>query len=446
MTELYATANDLGYSSMKTSIYNINKLKNVKDKPSELIATFINNFEKMPSIIVTQRPQDYNKPMVFDNTQQQNEYFNDLQQHLDVTITSPAVKKQGRFLIGTRAIKSGLNTRGFDVNDYTGKSESDLSVILTLSRIAAEVVKDAYNEKKDLTKILPASVIMTTNLPIIEGKKPHINDMYKQRYMSGKHLVTLHNFAQPITVELNFADVYVGLEGEMAQFAITNATSSLKDSIFNDFVTTYPEFKDAFDNDDTNDLDKKGHPADKLTNLENVLGIDIGEGTTDFEVIANGRANPTASLSMSTGYGNVLEDAVGVLQSEQMNIPNRSALNAFLNEKVTFPPKKARQNHAKEVTYDQLNQFVDMIIDKTSEVMRHAGTDIELVYVYGGGSIPLKSQTDMREQLVNKLKGFAGGYDIPVVWIDKQHAQIMNLLGLTMYLRYLTTTYFQNQQ
>lgn len=419
MTETYAIANDLGYSSMKMSIANLNNLDS-----KNLLKQFVNNRQTMPSAIVSQRPQDYTKPVTFDTAKDQDDYFHHLEDHLDITITSPAVKEQGRFLIGNRAVKSGLRTRGYDVNDYTGKAESDLSVIFTLSRIAAEVIKDAYQHQQKLDEILPANVIMTTNLPIVEGKKPHVNEEYQQRYLNGKHLVTLHNFAQPITVELNFIDVYVGLEGEMAQFAITNATQKLKNQIINDFIQTYPKLKDQVN-------------ADTLVKLENVLGIDIGEGTTDFEVIANGKANPTASLSMSTGYGNVLEDAVSVLQTEQMNIPNRTALNDFLSEKVTFPPKKARQNHAREVTYNQLNQFVDLIIDKTSEVMRHAGTDIELVYVYGGGSIPLGTETDMRTRLANKLKGFAGGYDIPVVWISADFAQIMNLLGLTLYLIYL---------
>lgn len=415
-TKLYAVANDLGYSTMKLAIKNA-------DIPAPN-HNYFNTEEIYPSVIAIQRPQNYNKPVVFNTEAEQDDYFANLQNHLDVTITSPTVDLQGRFLVGPRAIESGLPRRNFNVNDFSGKAESDLSVILTLSRLASQVVTDAYANHEDLTQILSANIIMTTNLPIKEGKKPGTVDAYAQRYLKGKHLVTLHNFDNPVTVELKFIDVYVGLEGEMGQFEIANAPKDLQEAIIQDFNESYPTYKDEV-------------TAKDLIQSKNVLGIDIGEGTTDFTVIANGQANATASLSMSTGYGNVLEDAVGVLQSQSMNIPDRSALRHFLAEPAGLPMKKRRQDHAKEVVYDQLGQFVDEILDKTSEVMRHAGTDIEMVFVSGGGSIPLLKETDLRQRLVDELKGFAGGYDIPVIWITPDYAQIMNLSGLETYLKYM---------
>ena len=418
-SKLYLVANDLGYSSMKIAIKNA-------DIPAPK-GRYFNHEEIFPSTIAIQRQQNYSKPVTFDTDAQQDDYFTNLQNHLDLTITSPAVQLNGRFLVGPRAITSGLPRREFDVNDFGGKAESDLSLILTLSRLASQVVSDAYQNHEDLTQILSANIIMTTNLPIKEAKTKGVIEKYRDRYLNGKHIVNILNFDQPITVELRFIDVYVGLEGEMGQFEIANAPQPLREDIINDFIHSYPDLKDSI-------------TADDFIKLKDVLGIDIGEGTTDFTVIAGGHANATASLSMSTGYGNVLEDAAGRLQNESMNIPDRSALRHFLEKPAIMPMQKARKKHAQEVVYDQLDQFVAEIIDKTSEVMRHAGTDIEMVFVSGGGSIPLLKETNMREQLVNKLKNFSGGFDIPVVWISPDYAQILNLSGLKSYLKYFGKT------
>lgn len=56
---------------------------------------------------------------------------------------------------------------------------------------------------------------------------------------------------------------------------------------------------------------------------------------------------------------------------------------------------------------------------------------MNLVFVYGGGSIPL-AETSLLEELSNKLKLFKGGSEVPVIWIPTEYAQIMNLGGLSI--------------
>ena len=58
--------------------------------------------------------------------------------------------------------------RAFDVNDFTGKSETDLAIILTLSLIAGKKVKEAYEAGQDLKETLKVKVNMATALPISE--------------------------------------------------------------------------------------------------------------------------------------------------------------------------------------------------------------------------------------------------------------------------------------
>lgn len=56
-----------------------------------------------PSAIVLQRKQDLFDPIKFDNEDQEDDYMNDLIDHMDVTISSNAVKTPGRFLVGAAA-------------------------------------------------------------------------------------------------------------------------------------------------------------------------------------------------------------------------------------------------------------------------------------------------------------------------------------------------------
>lgn len=67
---------------------------------------------------------------------------------------------------------------------------------------------------------------------------------------------------------------------------------------------------------------------------------------------------------------------------------------------------------------------------EVSRSVRKAGATIEVVYVHGGGSIPMKDQTMLRTKLEDKLKDFNGGQVVPVIWIPKEKAQTLNRDGL----------------
>ena len=57
-----------------------------------------------------------------------------------------------------------------------------------------------------------------------------------------------------------------------------------------------------------------------------------------------------------------------------------------------------------EIVFDQLEPFADQIVQSLSKVMRLAGAKTELIFVYGGGSIPMRQQSHLREKLVEKLR------------------------------------------
>lgn len=396
-------ANDLGYGSVKAKV-NDTKIH-------------------FPSVLALQREQDIAKPVEFDSEKEKLSYLSDMINHMDVTVSSSAVKTQGRFLLGTAAIKSSLPMRAFDVNDFTGKSDNDLSIILTLGMIAAQRVALAVENDEDLSEQLNTEVNMTTALPVSEGKKNGIVDSYINKYINSKHTVVFHNLKDPITVSLTFNKVYVALEGEVAQLYIQNSDIKLKGLIKKDFSKNYPELATEIEVTD-------------LVKIKNLLGIDIGEGTTDLVVIKDGKANAVSSTSLPTGYGNALQDAIDVLQTQNMNFEARSQLQDYLSQDVS-PLAKRMQNKVRQTVFEQLAPFADKIVEAASKTMRKAGANVEVLYVYGGGSIPMLEQTELRQKLAQKMKDFSGGIDVPVIWIDKSYAQILNEKGLELVLNVL---------
>lgn len=396
-------ANDLGYGSVKAKV-NDTKIH-------------------FPSVLALQREQDIAKPVEFDSEKEKLSYLSDMINHMDVTVSSSAVKTQGRFLLGTAAFKSSLPMRAFDVNDFTGKSDNDLSIILTLGMIAAQRVALAVENGEDLSEQLNAEVNMTTALPVSEGKKNGIVDSYINKYVNSKHTVVFHNLKDPITVSLTFNKVYVALEGEVAQLYIQNSDIKLKGLIKKDFAKNYPELATEIEVTD-------------LVKIRNLLGIDIGEGTTDLVVIKDGKANAVSSTSLPNGYGNALQDAIDVLQTQNMNFEARSQLQDYLSQDVS-PLAKRMQNKVRQTVFEQLAPFADKIVEAASKTMRKAGANVEVLYVYGGGSIPMLEQTELRQKLAQKMKDFSGGIDVPVIWIDKSYAQILNEKGLELVLNVL---------
>ncbi|MYZ80974.1 ParM/StbA family protein [Ligilactobacillus salivarius] len=396
-------ANDLGYSSVKAKV-NDTKIH-------------------FPSVLALQREQDIAKPVEFDSEKEKLSYLSDMINHMDVTVSSSAVKTQGRFLLGNAAVKSSLPMRAFDVNDFTGKSDNDLSIILTLGMIAAQRVALAVENGEDLSEQLNAEVNMTTALPVSEGKKNGIVDSYINKYVNSKHTVVFHNLKDPITVSLTFNKVYVALEGEVAQLYIQNSDIKLKGLIKKDFAKNYPELATEIEVTD-------------LVKIRNLLGIDIGEGTTDLVVIKDGKANAVSSTSLPNGYGNALQDAIDVLQTQNMNFEARSQLQDYLSQDVS-PLAKRMQNKVRQTVFEQLAPFADKIVEAASKTMRKAGANVEVLYVYGGGSIPMLEQTELRQKLAQKMKDFSGGIDVPVIWIDKSYAQILNEKGLELVLNVL---------
>lgn len=390
------------------------------DAGNDSMKTYLDGeYFKMPSVIAFKGPQDSTAPITFESERDKESYMNDFLNHMDVSISSNAVSENRRFLVGSNAAASGLPLTSFDLNDLSGKSDVDLTALLTLSLIAGNRVKKAYKKGEGLNDPLKVNVNMTTALPILEGKQPGKIDKYRDRYLNATHVVTFHNFKDPIVVQIKFNHVYVGLEGEMAQLMISNnINKQLGQFIISQLKKRYPKLANSL----TPEI------LEKL--IQNVLGIDIGGGTTEWTAIVNGTTNLNVSTSLMQGFDNVLEKARLYLQTKSLNFENISQVQEYLSSDTDdfFSNNK---EVVKQAISDNAIPFNEQIVKQTSSVVRQIGSQLNLVFVYGGGSISL-ADTALLDDLSNKLKLFKGGAEVPVIWIPKPYAQVMNLGGLSI--------------
>ena len=364
-----------------------------------------------------------NEKVTFMNKAEEENYMKRFFDHLEATVTSSSVQTRGHFLVGQAAINNGAIPRRFDINNYSLKSKDDLSLILNLVLLAAKRVQDAYFNHED-TAQLKMNVFLATALPIREGKQAGVIKSYHDKYTANDHVVTFDNFKNPITVTLHFAKVIVGLEGQAAQLALANSEK------------VYPKLAEKLMADFKAHNNLPGITISNIVNANNILGIDIGGKTVDLPVFTNSEANINVSDSSLRGYDSVLQKAITDLQNHQRNFDNIGQLENYLAEGPNkFDPASYQQ--VREIVRNNSQDLVRSILDSVSKIMREAHLNPDLVFVYGGGSIPLNRDTSLRLQLSKKLSSFNGNNSTPIIWVDKDFAQKLNKLGLELYLRLL---------
>lgn len=402
--DLMLVVNDLGYGFIKSEI-NDEKIK-------------------IPSVIA--KKQTYMAP---NPDEISDEYMKDFLNRMDVSVNSASVERAGRFLVGEAASKGASRTQTFNIFSGQGKSDDDLSVILTLSVIAGERVKKAYENGEDLTRPLTANVIMATELPIAEGRNAKKSKDYEDKYLGHKHVVTFNNFADPITVTVNFLMVHSYLEGETASLALANAAhglkgfpvlDDLKKEVMEDYRKHYPERS-------------KKYGVEEVLEAQNVFVLDIGERTSDMVTTTDGGANPEASDSVSLGYGTALESARKEARIKGLgNFRSRYDMKNFLSRKLVGPSAE-KQTAIQELVDEQLQNLSDGILDAASDILSLTANSTDAVYVLGGGSIPMAESSHLREDLEGLLTSLNA--KAPIIWVGKKNAQWVNEIGLKLALK-----------
>lgn len=409
-------SNDTGNSTCKVSFEN---------KKGGFDRTII------PSVIAKKGTSDNLEPVNYVGSELKS-YVKNILKYLDVSIDSSTLNDNDRYLVGDAAVTSGMKKTNFDVNDPKGKSVQDLTVILNLALIAGRALQDAFDANKELPTHIEVNANLVTALPIAEGKEPNRLKTYRNRYLSDdSHTVLIKNFKTTISVSIHFNNVLVPLEGETPEYAIQHSLDldpKLAETIQKDFDNNYPNFKDQVS---VEQLLKPNVP---------VLNLDLGEGTVDFSVFdSKGEINVNASSSLKEGYGNYIELAIDDLARRGETFSSRESLNEFMEQKDSIFNKQ-RKELVQSAIDERMKQFTDSIATELKKVLKSVDGSIGMIYVYGGGAIPLAKQ--LRTKIDETTTKFVSVPPV-TIFINKKYSRILNEIGLEMILN---SVFLQNRE
>ncbi len=351
-------------------------------------------------------------------------FTDDIINRMDLSFVSPTVSDTLRRTFGQSALTSGMPLEQFDVHSPVSKASVDISGVLVLGLIAAEVFNYVYETEAEfpMGDKIKAEVNLATALPIEEYRQYHRE--YASKYLNNgdTHTVTFHNFERPVAVEIVINEVHIANEGEAAQYGLMFADDDFLKVIEKSVDDSYPE--------GTFDI-----AGEDYISAQNTLGIDIGEGTIDFAVFTDGRFNPTASSTMSQGYGNVLENTLDTLQREGTPYKSRKQLSELIYaERNAF--NRGRIERIEEVNQAHVEQFASIVADEVSKVFNRVGGFVDVIFVYGGGAGPLEralfKRINDRIEQSNLMQGA-----LPIVYLDSGYSRYLNLHGLVKLAEYL---------
>lgn len=345
------------------------------------------------------------------------EELDDVFNNLDVSFTTPMIPDGYRRLFGNRGLSAGNGSfEEFDVVGNRSKAQQPLSKILVLGSIAGKVLRDYVfknNTLPNATDVLSIEVVCALALPITEYMMHRTS--YAQEFTNNVHTVTVHNFETPVTCKIAFKSVQVIAEGASAQYAINARGIKLIEHMMKD-VSRFG-------------IDFQGITAQDFLNARNTIGVDIGEGTVNFPVFTNGKFNTDASITLNSGYGTVLNNALRAMQEQNFSggFTSRKQLGAYLQEGVN-PLKRAHYNRVKQYVDEEIVFFARSVAEKFGQLLYHVGASTDVVYVYGGGSGPVREI--LHEQLVLKVREVMGS-DTPIVmYLDSEYSRNLNREGL----------------
>lgn len=338
----------------------------------------------------------------------------DIYNKMEVSFDTPAIKTMTRRLIGKRGSDSGKSVEEFDVASMVSKADQDLSGILALSALAGRVVEYYWDKYKKLpNETIKTDVKMTLALPISEYKS-HMQT-YINRFKGIRHMIMIHNFENPVRVEINVTDVMVYAEGSAAQFAIINGyDGKLIDTLLVKLRNKGVKLE--------------GVTADDVRAAENTLSIDIGEGTVNFPVFTDGKFNPDASIMFQKGYGTILEQARERLMEMGIPFSSRKALASYIRKKPTALTRP-QYNRVVAVIDEEKEGFIQELSLQFRKVMSRVGASMEVIYVYGGGSAAMEDT--LYDALINMMKQIGGEDAVrPIFYLPADKSGRLNAEGL----------------
>lgn len=247
------------------------------------------------------------------------------------------------------------NYQQFDVDTTSYKTNHEITTSLIFG-IISEAVKANESE---------VDVILAVSIPIVESKTFNLIKDY-QKMLIGSHVVRIHTDGSHRDVTINVSSAQVLNEGQAGFLGLLD--------------TVDKDFKKAMDNL-YKELDEE---PNAVTSLEDFLVVDIGEGTTDLAVFRNKRFNQEYSYSITKGYGNILELAMGKAEREGLTVESRKQLQSLLSS-TSKRRQKQKAMWAEYVDVER-REYVDEVVQTVLKTYGRQSYFDAIIFLGGGFS------------------------------------------------------------
>jgi plasmid segregation protein ParM len=336
-------------------------------------------------------------------------FIQNLQEQLVVTIDSPAARP-GMYYVGKFALESGEIVDNLQIG-IDQKCDMDLPVVNTLAQIAALAVQKAYEEEKIIPDKIEVDVDMATALPVTQHSD-ETSAKFEKRFTSGSHHITVHLGMKRVSVKIVFLYAKVVPEATPVIFTLQkDAEGNWRDGdIYGDFAQTYK-------------LEKKFNGS--YFKDKRILHVDIGDGSTEYPITEGNIFLRQFVYGSHHGTGYAMEEALDEF-NRLIRLPNSP--RQFFSDVIK---NQGHKYHARAIKTLRrpLESQVRQIVQNIKRQLNKARNEIDLVCVYGGGSIL------MRSILYPLLKELCAEREMQLLYIPAEYAVQLNAMGLDAFVR-----------
>jgi plasmid segregation protein ParM len=335
--------------------------------------------------------------------------INSLMDELQVNIQSDSILMGGNYFIGRKAIKSKYTAHTMSV-ETEKKYDSELPIITTLGNLAAIGVKKSFEKNKKIPEILNLKVDMATALPVNQWTRETSEDFAK-KFMNGNHTVLVSVGHQTVKVSIKFEYVKVIPEGTPVLFTLIEDQDGnyRNDDIFNEFNKEYDKQIDG-----------------EYFQDKRIKHVDIGDGTCDTPLTVGYEYDRDFVNGIPTGIGHSIIKAMGLFNKEvaDVNISRQQFIDYIINQEHKFHDASLR------LITQSMRSEVKAIYDHIADEVKRASYEVDVVCVYGGGSILMKDILyPMLKKLCDKPE-----LQAELLWVPAKYAPLMNVEGLNIFL------------
>lgn len=344
-----------------------------------------------------------------------DEAIKNLLNKLDVSINDT------RYLVGKSALDKLGQTITMQMDAPNGKANSNSAIILPDAFIAGRAIQEAYENSSDefvIGEPIQVNVQMVTALPISEARNENGEDVrpeYADRFTKKVHTVTVHSLGEDIVVRIKYDNILVLKEGQIAtNSAIQHGDATLAKKLIAQLKKDYP--------------DRADEAEDLILKATDYISIDIGQGTTDMALFYEGAVNDN-SYSINQGFGNIIEDVF-----KRFRDPLVKTREDFV--RVWHGEAGLRDLQTKidnQIKHESNVLQADILTGLTSLLRKNPATKV--IYVFGGGSIPMMERYDLGKKIKDRIKLLRT--PAVLVWVGRDYAQDLNEIALDNIVSYL---------